>query len=275
MSSEAANHGTVERRSLHCASFRSRRQSGSAAGFSLLGRRETGCRNFVVSTETYPDFGPHVRLSVELTTGFADPRGMKRSVVTPSSPPAHPLCPGAPRSHQRTWDKKDGAKPHQSSVCFLFPHHPCSGAPHLARFLRDVGYHCSAPEALSPHILFTHRSTRTRRLGHPAIRSENTRRSGVAVHPIRYHTRSTTPATTRPPPEDKAALCAFPPSTVKVMLPDGMPRLQKLHWKILRLSQFVLDVNRATQALLRDPRRALQLLCYLARKPLHIHGEYR
>ena len=31
---------------------------------------------------------------------------------------SHQLCLGAPRSHQRTWDKKDGAKPHQSSETF-------------------------------------------------------------------------------------------------------------------------------------------------------------
>jgi hypothetical protein len=69
---------------------------------------------------------PRVRFSVELTTGFAEP------------------CLGAPRSHQRTWVDKDGAKPHQSSD------NPSPkqilGAPYLARFWRDVGFHCSIPE---------------------------------------------------------------------------------------------------------------------------------
>ena len=55
----------------------------------------------------------------------------------------HQLCLGAPRSHQRTWDNQDGAKPHQRSVLFFFPSPPMLGAPHLARFWRDVGYHRS------------------------------------------------------------------------------------------------------------------------------------
>ena len=98
-------------------------------------------------TGAYPDFplallATTTYVSVELTTGFGHP--LFRS---------HQLCPGAPRSDQRTWVKQDGAKPHQSSAFSLFRHHQRSGAPHLARFSRDVGYHCSAPEALSPQIL--------------------------------------------------------------------------------------------------------------------------
>jgi hypothetical protein len=56
------------------------------------------------------------------------------------------LCLGAPRSHQRTWVDQDGAKPHQSSDN-LSPKQ-ILGAPYLARFWRDVGFHRSLPENL-------------------------------------------------------------------------------------------------------------------------------
>ena len=64
--------------------------------------------------------------------------------------PSHQLCLGAPRSHQRTWDKKDGAKPHQSSD--NLPLKQNLGAPYLARFWRDVGFHRSIPENLPRQV---------------------------------------------------------------------------------------------------------------------------
>jgi hypothetical protein len=72
-----------------------------------------------------------VRLSVKLTTGFADPR---RDETWRRHPlfPSHQLCLGAPRSHQRTWVDKDAAKPDQSSDN-LSPKQNL-GAPYLARF---------------------------------------------------------------------------------------------------------------------------------------------
>jgi hypothetical protein len=90
----------------------------------------------------YPDFplrecwqGPRVRLSIKLTTGFTGPLF-----------PSHQLSLGAPRSHQRTWFDKDGAKPPQSSDN-LSPKQNLGG-PYLARFWRDVGFHRSIPEHL-------------------------------------------------------------------------------------------------------------------------------
>jgi hypothetical protein len=62
-----------------------------------------------------------VRLSLELTTGFADPR---RDETGRGHPSLKPLCLGAPCSHQRTWADRDGAKPHQRSVSFLLPSPP-------------------------------------------------------------------------------------------------------------------------------------------------------
>ena len=67
-----------------------------------------------------------MRLSVKLITGFADPRWDETRRAHPLFPSLQ-LCPGAPRSHQRTWADKDGAKPHQSSVFSSFPLPPMLG----------------------------------------------------------------------------------------------------------------------------------------------------
>jgi hypothetical protein len=67
--------------------------------------------------------------------------------------PSHQLCLGAPRSHQPTWVDKDGAKPHQSSDN-LSPKQ-ILGAPYLARFWRDVGFHRSIPEDLPRQVCFS------------------------------------------------------------------------------------------------------------------------
>jgi hypothetical protein len=96
-----------------------------------LGPERTRISHFAMLSRT------RVRLSVKLTTGFADPR---RHATWRRHPlfPSHQLCLGAPRSHQRTWVDKVGATPHQSSVFTLFRHHKSSGA-HPSRPWRRVG----------------------------------------------------------------------------------------------------------------------------------------
>jgi hypothetical protein len=79
-----------------------------------------------------------------------------------STLPSHQLCLGAPRSHQRTWVDKDGAKPHQSSD-ILSPKQNL-GAPYLARFWRDVGFHRSIPEHLPRQVCLSHPSHKSRSL---------------------------------------------------------------------------------------------------------------
>jgi hypothetical protein len=76
---------------------------------------------------------------------------------------SHQLCLGAPRSHQRTWVDKDGAKPHQSSD-ILSPNQNL-GAPYLARFWRDVGFHRSIPEDLPRQVIFINATTLHRKSG--------------------------------------------------------------------------------------------------------------
>ena len=63
-------------------------------------------------------------------TGGTKLRGVDTSLFI-----SHQLCLGAPRSHQRTWDKQDGAKPLQRSIFFSFPSPPKLGCP----ILRAVG----------------------------------------------------------------------------------------------------------------------------------------
>jgi hypothetical protein len=124
---------------------------------ALQRRRLSDCRKTNRSLDqSVPGFplrecrhGPRVRLSVKLTTGFTDPRRNETGLGHPVLP-SHQLCLGAPRSHQRTWVDKNGAKPHQSSDN-LSPKQNL-GAPYLARFWRDVGFHRSIPEHLPRQV---------------------------------------------------------------------------------------------------------------------------
>ena len=101
-----------------------------------------------------------------VTTGCAALRRVDHRLYRPTglgTLPSDQLCLGAPRSHQRTWVNQDGAKPHQSSDN-LSPKQNL-GAPYLARFWRDVGFHRSIPEHLPHQVCISDPSHKGRRWG--------------------------------------------------------------------------------------------------------------
>ena len=87
------------------------------------GKTELSWRFFSWGTGAYPDFplrsasDDHVCLR-KVDHRLCRPTGHETGRGHPLFP-SHQLCPGAPRSHQRTWVNQDGAKPHQSSVFSL------------------------------------------------------------------------------------------------------------------------------------------------------------
>ena len=72
-----------------------------------------------------------MRLSVELTTGFTDPRGMKRNVVIHSSPHTDSVWVPRVRTSVRG-STKTGRSPIKALSFSLFRHHQSSGAPSFA-----------------------------------------------------------------------------------------------------------------------------------------------